>query len=175
MNETFGYAEKFEWDCKGRHIEVYHTNRTVPVLIYIDGRKYGYAEFEKGLEPKLNYEIVWEELKLTLVFKNMRFTLYENGQPVIQEKSNFAERFQLEIKLFFIFIGLLPLLYPFIKNACWPFKLGAGVAGMSIVLLVILIFRNTKLSPLKKVVLCIPVSLIGSIVMLITAIGLYAQ
>ena len=73
MIDKSKYLEKFEWDCKGRHIEVYHTNRTVPTVICIDGKEYGYAKFDKGFEPKLNYEIEWDDLKLTLVFKNMHY------------------------------------------------------------------------------------------------------
>lgn len=169
------YLEKYEWDFKGRHIEVYHTNRTIPVLVCIDGNEYGYAEFDKGFEPKLTYEIKWEDLKLTLVFKKSRFTLYENGQPVTQDtgKSSFTNGFRLELKLFFGLFALIPLLYPLIASVPWFFKLIAIVVGIISIVLLVLIFRSQKLSSTKQTVFSFLVSLSGIVVFLITFIANY--
>lgn len=173
MTDKSRYIEKYEWDCKGRHIEVYHTNRTIPVLVCIDGIEYGYAAFDKGFEPKLTYEITWEDLKLMLVFRNMRFTLYENGQPVPQDtdKSSFTKRFRLNLRLFFGFCGLVPLLYPLFANVPWFFRLIAVVVGIISVTLLVLIFRSEKISSAKQTLFGVLVSLTGVLVFLITFIA----
>ena len=177
MDHSERYASKYEWDCKGRHIEVYHTNRTIPVRICIDGTEYGYAYFDKGFVPKLRHEIAWEDLKLTLIFENGRFTLLDDGQPVKQEnsKGSATEWFQLQLKFFFGLLAVAPLLYPLIKSVPWYFKLIAGIIGVASITSLILIFKSTKLSWTKKMLLCIPVSLSGIIVMLITVIANYAK
>ncbi|MBQ9467879.1 MAG: hypothetical protein IJU52_02600 [Clostridia bacterium] len=174
MDERNNYVSHFEWNCGGHRIEVYHNNRFVPVLIYIDGIKYGYAEFEKGFEPKLKHEILWEELKLTLIFRNGSFTLLDNGAAIDNGKENFATRFQLEIKLWMCLFAVVAPLFVFIKNANAALRIICAAAGIGSVAAIFLIFRSQKLSSCKKIALaalCVVFSCLAALI----SLGVYAS